>query len=157
MEDSRISSGKRFLGTGWSFPPAFERRVHAGAGLDAALGIGAVLVSAEPDIEQSLRILLATNPGERVMQPAYGCGIKRMVFEQLNDSLLTEMRHLIEKAILFFEPRITVNEIAIDAGNWVDGELRIHIDYTVRSTNSRNNMVYPIYFREGTGLGGGAA
>jgi hypothetical protein len=144
---------KRFLGTGWSFPPAFERRVHSGAGLDAARGIGAALVSNEADIEQSLRILLATNPGERVMQPAYGCGIKRMVFEQLNESLLTEMRHMIEKAILFFEPRINVEDIAIDAGNWENGELRIHIGYTVRTTNSRYNMVYPMYFREGTGLG----
>jgi phage baseplate assembly protein W len=144
---------KRFLGTGWSFPPAFERRMHASAGLNGARGIGAALVSAETDIEQSLRILLATNPGERVMQPAYGCGIKRMVFEQLNESLLTEMRHMVEKAILFFEPRITVEEIAIDAGLWESGELRIHIDYTVRTTNSRYNMVYPMYFREGTGLG----
>lgn len=153
MAAANETAGKRFLGTGWSFPPAFERRVHSGAGLDAARGLGAALVSAETDIEQSLRILLATSPGERVMQPAYGCGIKRMVFEQLNESLLTEMRHLVEKAILFFEPRITVNDIAIDAGRWVDGELAIHIDYTVRSTNSRNNMVYPMYFREGTGLG----
>lgn len=144
---------KRFLGTGWSFPPCFERRMHASSGLNSARGIGAALVSNETDIEQSLRILLATNPGERVMQPAYGCGIKRMVFEQLSESLLTEMRHMIEKAILFFEPRITVESIDIDAGNWENGELRILIDYTVRTTNSRYNMVYPMYFREGTGLG----
>lgn len=153
MQHPSDIAGKRFLGTGWSFPPAFERRAHSGSGLDAARGISASLVSAEPDIEQSLRILLATNPGERVMQPAYGCGIRRMVFEQLNESLLTEMRHLVEKAILFFEPRITVHSVSIDAGQWVEGEVRIHIDYTVRSTNSRNNMVYPMYFREGTGLG----
>ena len=148
-----IDPGKRFLGMGWSFPPAFEHRMHSAGGLDAARGIGAVLVSAEHDIEQSLRILLATNPGERVMQPAYGCGIRRMVFESLSESLLTEMKHLIGKAILFFEPRIDVNEITIDTGRWENGELRIGIDYTVRSTNSRNNMVYPMYFREGTGLG----
>ncbi|MBC7605042.1 MAG: GPW/gp25 family protein [Ramlibacter sp.] len=126
--------------------------MHASAGFNGALGIGASMISAEPDIQQSLRILLATNPGERVMQPAYGCGIKRMVFEQMNESTLTEMRHLIEKSILFFEPRITVNEIAIDTDHWIDGELRIHIDYTVRTTNSRNNMVFPMYFREGTGV-----
>ncbi|MES2937662.1 MAG: GPW/gp25 family protein [Pseudomonadota bacterium] len=151
MESTQGS--KRFLGTGWSFPPAFERRMHAGGGMDGSRGIGAALVSAEIDIEQSLRILLATNPGERVMQPAYGCGIKRMVFEQLNESLLTEMRHMVEKAILFFEPRITVEDISIDAGRWEDGELRIHVAYTVRTTNSRYNMVFPMYFREGTGLG----
>lgn len=152
MTQGTNEAGKRFLGTGWSFPPSFERRMHASAGFNGALGIGASMISAEPDIQQSLRILLATNPGERVMQPAYGCGIKRMVFEQMNESTLTEMRHLIEKSILFFEPRITVNEIAIDTDHWIDGELRIHIDYTVRTTNSRNNMVFPMYFREGTGV-----
>lgn len=144
---------KRFLGTGWSFPPSFERGMRAGAGLGAARGLGATLVANEDDIEQSLRILLGTNPGERVMQPAYGCGIRRMVFEQLSQSLLTEMRHMIEKAILFFEPRIDVQDITIDVGQWENGELRIVIDYIVRTTNSRYNMVYPMYFREGTGLG----
>jgi phage baseplate assembly protein W len=143
---------RSFLGTGWSFPPAFEPRP---TGLAAQEGrhLRAALVRAEADIEQSLRILLATNPGERVMQPGYGCGIKRMVFEQVNESTLTEIRHLVEQAILFFEPRIGVNAVVLDTSRLIEGELPIHIDYTVRTTNSRSNMVFPLYLREGTGLG----
>ena len=148
--DRTPDSGKAFLGTGWAFPPSFERRLH-GAG-QARPSVGASLVATEEDIRQSLRILLGTVPGERVMQPAYGCGVQKLVFEIVNDATLTEMRHLVEKAILFFEPRITVNAVDIDASREFEGELRIHIDYTVRTTNSRSNMVYPMYFREGTGL-----
>ena len=116
--------------------------------------MGVALVSADTDIRESLRILFGTVPGERVMQPAYGCGIQRMVFEVMNESTLTEMRHLVEKAILFFEVRITVNAINLDTSDWANGLLRIEVDYTVRSTNSRGNMVYPMYFREGTGMPG---
>jgi hypothetical protein len=149
MDEGR-DTGKAFLGRGWAFPPSFERRMHAG--VQSRVSIGAALVAAEDDIRQSLRILLGTVPGERVMQAAYGCGIHKMVFEVVNDATLTEIRHLVEKAILFFEPRVTVNQIAIDSSRQLEGELHIHIDYTVRTTNSRNNMVYPMYFREGTGL-----
>src|SRR3569832_1333201 len=149
MDDGH-DTGKAFLGTGWAFPPLFERRLHGGAQTRAC--VGADLVAAEEDIRQSLRILLATVPGERVMQPAYGCGVHKLVFEVMNDSVLTEIRHLVEKAILFFEPRVSVNEISIDGDGWAEGVLRIHIDYTVRTTNSRANLVYPMYLREGTGV-----
>ena len=72
---------KTFLGTGWGFPPSFE-----------GVACAARMVSAEQDVRESLHILLSTNPGERVMQPAYGCGLKRRVFDSIDESLLTEIR-----------------------------------------------------------------
>jgi phage baseplate assembly protein W len=145
---------RSFLGRGWSFPPSFERLPRGSTEHGVAEhDLRAALVSAETDIRQSLRILLSTNPGERVMQPSYGCGIKRMVFEQLNESVLTEIRDLVEKAILFFEPRITVESVLLDTSDLLEGVLPIHIDYTIRTTNSRSNIVFPLYLREGTGLG----
>lgn len=143
---------RSFLGTGWGFPPSFER-LRRGPTVQHGHEFRAGLVSAEKDIEQSLRILLSTNPGERVMQPAYGCGIRRMVFEQLNESKLTEIRNLVEKAILFFEPRISVDAVVLDTSELLEGVLPIRVDYTVRTTNSRTNIVFPLYLREGTGLG----
>ncbi len=131
----------QFLGTGWAFPPAFDWRTKE-----------AVMVSQVQDIEQSLHILLSTVPGERVMQPAYGCGIKRMVFENVNDSTITEIKDIITKAVLFFEVRITLNDIEVDVTDMLDGVLRLRLDYTVRTTNTRTNMVYPLYLREGTNL-----
>jgi phage baseplate assembly protein W len=135
-----MANESRFLGTGWAFPPSFDWRSKE-----------AVLVSQVDDIEQSLHILLSTVPGERVMQPGYGCGIKRMVFETVNDSSITEIKDIISKAILFFEVRITLHEIDIDLSDFDrSGVLRLKLDYTVRTTNTRTNLVYPLYLREGT-------
>jgi hypothetical protein len=130
-----------FLGTGWAFPPAFDRRTR-----------GAVLVSGVTDVEESLRILLTTDPGERVMHPTYGCGLRRMVFETMNDSTLTEIRSLIRQAILFFEARVALEAIDVDLDGLHDGVLRIRIDYTLRSSNSRHNFVFPLYLREGEAM-----
>jgi len=136
----------RFLGTGWSFPPAFDTRSK-----------GALMVSQEEDIAESLRILLGTVPGERVMQPTYGCGLNRMVFENINESTLTEIRSIVEKAVLFFEVRVTLEHVEIDSSQWVDGVLRLRLDYTIRTTNTRHNMVYPLYLREASGQPGASA
>ena len=110
------------------------------------------MVSAELDIQQSLQILLATAPGERVMQPTFGCGLKGKMFENFNESSATLMKDLIQRAILFFEPRVSVDKIDIREQDVQAGEVIIDIAYIVRATNSRHNMVYPFYFREGTNV-----
>jgi phage baseplate assembly protein W len=134
-----MSIDTTFLGSGWSFPPSFDLGRRK-----------AVMVSEEEDIEQSLIILLSTNPGERVMQPSYGCGLKRMVFEHMNQSAITEIKDLIEKAVLFFEVRITLNAVQVETGEMFEGVLRLRLDYTVRTTNARANLVFPLYITEGS-------
>lgn len=131
-----------FLGTGWGFPPSFDH-----------VSRSATLVSAEEDIVQSLWILFGTTPGERVMQPSYGCDLKFLLFEDLSESLITDIKDAIERAIRFFEVRITLNEVTVDDSDGLNGVLRLGVDYTVRSTNTRNNIVYPLYLREGSGVG----
>jgi len=138
---SRADTDKTFLGRGWSFPPEFQR-----------LSKETKVVSGEEDILQSLLILLSTRPGERLMHPTFGCGIHEMVFESINESTITEIRDRIGRAILFFEPRITLDRIDVASEDVLDGFLRIQIAFTVRATNSRSNLVYPFYFREGTHL-----
>jgi phage baseplate assembly protein W len=86
------------------------------------------------------------------MYPSYGCGIKTHVFDSVSESMLTILKDMVEKAILFFEPRITVNTINIDTSEVNDGKLLINIIYTIRTTNNRSNMVYPYYFIEGTSI-----
>ncbi len=110
------------------------------------------MVSAEDDIRESLRILLSTSPGERVMQPAYGCGLRDLVFEGVTESTKTEIQDVVERAILFFEPRIELQGIEIDTTAVYDGLIAIELTYTIRSTNTRSNIVYPFYFREGTNV-----
>ena len=134
-----MAADAQFLGTGWSFPPAFDWRSKE-----------AMLVSQVEDVAQSLHILLSTVPGERVMQPEYGCGLQRLVFETINDSTLTEIRDIVTKAVLFFEVRITLHHVAFDQADVLGGVLRLRLDYTLRTTNTRSNLVYPFYLREGT-------
>ena len=130
-----------FLGTGWAFPPEF----NSSSG-------DIKTVSETEDIQDSLYILLSTFPGERVMQPTYGCELRTMVFETLNESTLTAIKDMIERAVLFFEPRITLDDIHLDTSMMTNGLLTILLEYTVRSTNTRSNMVYPFYFKEGTDI-----
>jgi phage baseplate assembly protein W len=136
-----VDVDKAFLGIGWSFPPEFHKRADA---------LGVKMVAEEDDIGESLRILLSTNPGERVMQPSYGCGLKAMVFAAINERTITELKDIIERAVLFFESRITLEDIDVNTEDALDGILKIQLNYSVRKTNTRSNIVYPFYFREGS-------
>jgi len=136
-----IEREKAFLGKGWGFPPTFNKVV------------GSVeMAEAEVDIRQSLYVLFSTIPGERMMRPDYGCNLHRHVFGSINHTLFLELKSLIADAILFFEPRITLEEIRIDADKARDGVLYIDLTYTIRQTNSRSNVVYPFYLTEGTNI-----
>ncbi len=133
-----MSEDNAFIGSGWSFPPEFSDTQAI------------KMVSGELDIKESLAILLSTNPGERVMLPEYGCGIKSLVFSEINLGTITEIKAMIKDAILYFEPRIALEEIAIETNDSLNGRLFINLIYTVITTNSRSNLVYPFYIMEGT-------
>ena len=134
-----MDSDPIFLGSGWSFPPTFEPE-----------GRNVRMLSNVDDIDSSLEILLSTRPGERVLNPTYGCNMDRLVFENLDTSLKTFMADLISTAILYHEPRITVETIDFSSSDELSGVVMIDIGYFVRSTNSRKNFVYPFYKIEGT-------
>ncbi len=134
-----MENNTSFLGTGWSFPPEFNRDKKT-----------VVMTSDEVDIKKSLEILLATKLGERIMQPTYGCNLEELMFKPLNITLKTFVIDLIKTAILYHEPRIDVEKIDIDPTNELQGELLILVDYRIRATNSRANLVFPFYKAEGT-------
>ncbi len=136
-----MENKKSFLGIGWSFPPEFNR--------DAA---AVKMISDEEDIQSSLEILLTTRLGERIMVPQYGCNLDELLFENLSRTLITYVSELIKSAILYHEPRIDVNRIDISESDVLQGELFIKVEYTVRATNSRNNVVFPFYLEEGTDI-----
>lgn len=134
-----MAKDKAFLGQGWSFPPRFTQQ-------------GLITVNAEQDIRESLLILLSTSPGERIMQPTYGCGLRAHVFDNISESTMAVMRDIVEKAILFFEPRVICEKVEISDEDHMEGRVNIHIFYRVRSTNNRYNLVYPFYFSEATNV-----
>jgi phage baseplate assembly protein W len=134
-------SDTSFLGRGWSFPPSFTRQKKR-----------IVMVSEEEDIEESHKILLSTTPGERIMQPDFGCNLRKLIYEEFSLSAQTMAREMIRRAILFFEPRITVTSINFVVDKENCSIVKIQICYIIRSSNTRFNMVYPFYLQEGTGI-----
>lgn len=132
---------RAYLGRGWSFPPNFELKPP-----------GLTMLEEEADIASSLEILLQTTPGERVMQPLYGCNLTELLFESLDTRLKTLMVDKIESAILYYEPRVTIESVKLDDSLELEGVVLIEIVYRVKSTNSRFNFVYPFYKQEGTDI-----
>jgi uncharacterized protein len=137
-----------FLGTGWAFPVHFLRNCEAAQG--SATGETVATASEVQLIEQSLTILLSTRPGERVMRPDYGCALDDIMFEPANTSLLTYIKDIISKAILYYEPRVQLRSIDISNEGLLSGMVLIELDLIVRSTNSRYNYVFDFYKREAT-------
>ncbi|MFC3443804.1 GPW/gp25 family protein [Sphingobium rhizovicinum] len=130
-----------FLGKGWSFPPDFTRP-----------GLGVAMLEQDADVASSLEILLGTVPGERIMQPRYGCNLRELCFETLDTRIKTLMIDKIETAILYFEPRITLESVTLYNDRQLEGIVLIDIIYRVKTTNSRFNFVYPYYIDQGTDI-----
>ncbi len=131
-----------FLGTGWAFPPTFHKDRKSGVDM----------VSNEIDIEQSLRILLSTKVGERIMEPRYGCDLYTYLFQSISNSRVHLITEVIRTAIIKFEPRIKLIEINMDESDYLDGVIRIGLDYIIPLTNTRFNLVFPYYKVEGTDI-----
>lgn len=132
---------RSFLGRGWAFPPQFVKGGH----------YEPLMVSDEEDIWQSLNILFSTSLGERRITSDYGCNLADFVFAPINVSLLSFLEALIEEGIQLHEPRIKLDNLAIQPDE-LEGKLDILVSYTVRSTNTRFNRVYPFYYQEGTNV-----
>jgi phage baseplate assembly protein W len=130
-----------YLGRGWSFPPTFVKTPPA-----------VVMLEDEADIASSLHILLSTTPGERVMQPLYGCNLSELLFESLDTRMKTLMADKVETAILYHEARIVLERVTLDDSQEAEGVVLINVIYRVKSTNSRFNFVFPYYKQEGTDI-----
>ncbi len=134
-----MNAKESFLGSGWSFPPLFNR--HSGS---------VEMVADEENIQQSLLILLSTDPGERLMRPDFGCDLKHFQFAEIDTGLLTRLKTMITKAVLLYEPRVLLENVVADEKEDEPGVLTVEIQYIVRATNSRFNLVFPFYLNENT-------
>jgi phage baseplate assembly protein W len=134
------TTAQKFLGTGWSFPPEFVKNSKNSV----------VLVSGEADVRQSLWLILSTTLGERIMLPQFGSQIWEMVFQGIDTTLLTQLQEMVRQAILEWEPRVDVASVDVQPSATLEGVVTIAVDYVIRKTNSRSNLVYPFYISEGT-------
>jgi phage baseplate assembly protein W len=128
---------RAFLGHGWRFP------IEAGVDGEVALS------SYDRDVQEAVRIVLGTNPGERVMRPDFGAGLRAMLFEPMTATTASLVRHRVEQALVLWEPRIDVLDVRVRPQPGPDAALVVEVEYRVRATNTFYNLVYPFHLLEG--------
>jgi uncharacterized protein len=132
-EPDGIIADASFIGRGISWPMGVD---HTGA---------LALTSGAQDLDRSIRMVLVTAPGERVMRPQFGCRIWDMLFEPVTPNLLGLMAQAVREALAQWEPRIEVDQVRVVPDHADSSLVRINVDFRVRSTNDRRNLVYPFY------------
>jgi hypothetical protein len=127
-----------FLGRGWKFPVQVDPAT------------GRIRMSEyEEDIAESIRIILGTTQGERVMRPTFGCSVADFAFGPTDDTTLRLLEGNIREAIRVWEPRVEDVEATAVPDPGQLGKVNVQIRYTVRTTNNLFNQVYPFYLYEG--------
>lgn len=125
--------GVDFVGRGFTWPMRVD---HTGA---------IAMTRGGADLDDAIRVVLLTAPGERVMRPAFGCRIWDLLFEPVTANLLGLIREAVRDALAQWEPRIEVTDVDPVQDDDAHGLVRIRIEYVIRSTNDRRNLVYPFY------------
>ena len=127
-------SSQNFLGTGWDLALTVDeesKRVK--------------MARDEESIRQSIWIILSTSPGERIMRPNFGSNLQDLAFRVNNAGLAGAAISAVRTALATWEPRITVLDVNAYSDSDSPNVLHIDINYQVRATNSRYNLVYPFY------------
>src|SRR5574341_1459521 len=125
-----------FLGRGWKFPVSVK---------DGKI----VSSEGEDSIRESIRIILSTAKGERVMRPDFGCDINELVFAPIKTSTATLIDFHIREALLIWEPRIELLSVNVSPAENEKGKLIINIEYMIKASNTKSNLVYPFYLERG--------
>jgi phage baseplate assembly protein W len=128
-----MSDASDFIGRGISFP----MRVDQSGSISITSGAG--------DIDSSIRMVLTTAPGERLMRPAFGCKIWELLFEPINSNTLGLMGEAVREAVARWEPRVKIQDVRVEPDPGAVGAVKIYLDYVVQATNDRRNLVYPFY------------
>jgi phage baseplate assembly protein W len=125
--------GQEFVGAGWAFP------MRTDATGQVALSTG------NREIEESMRLILATAPGERPMRPAFGCAVHDYVFAPADASTAGDIAYAVRVALDRWEPRIELGDVTVRFDAVETGVLYVDIAYSVRGTNDPRNLVFPFY------------
>ena len=128
-----MSNTADFIGRGVMFP----LRVDQAGSIAMSSGV--------EELDSSIRMVLITAPGERLMRPNFGCRIWELMFEPINANTLGLMAVAVREALGQWEPRIDVETVTVDPVEGADGKVLINIVYRVRANNDHRNLVYPFY------------
>jgi phage baseplate assembly protein W len=131
--------GNAFLGRGWKFPIQVDETT------------GRIMMSEfEEDIAESIRIIIGTTKGERVMRPSFGSGIHKFLFGLTDSTTISMLKSEVKESIIEWEARVGDIEVDAELDRNQSGKLLVTITYRVRSTNNMHNLVFPFYINEGS-------
>ena len=128
---------EEFIGRGWAFPLR----------TDSTGGIA--MVSREREVEEAIRLILGTTPGERPMRPEFGCRIDDFIFGLADGTTANEITVEVKRALLRWEPRIDVEDVVVSFDALDQSLLYIDVRYSLRQSNDRRNLVFPFYLIPG--------
>jgi phage baseplate assembly protein W len=124
---------QEFVGTGWAFP------LHTDA-------TGAIALATDHEkIEQAMRLVLGTAPGERPMRPVFGCGIHDLVFAPADASTAGLIAHEVRLSLTRWEPRIDVLDVDVAVDAERPGLMYVDVRYSIKKSNDPRNLVFPFY------------
>ena len=122
-----------FIGSGWAFPVRTDRT-------------GSVaLVDRERELEESIRLVLGTAPGERPMRPEFGCAIHDFVFAPADAETAGRIGYEVRAALERCESRVVVNDVVVTIDEEDRGLLYIDVHYSLATSNDPRNLVFPFY------------
>jgi uncharacterized protein len=122
-----------FVGAGWAFPV----RTNAQGGI--------ALVRRERELEEAMRLILATYPGERPMRPEFGSRVRDWVFRGVDNDSMAALSLEVRNSIHRWEPRVEVTDVRVTQDRNDASTMRIDIEYRPLDTNDRRNLVFPFY------------
>jgi phage baseplate assembly protein W len=128
-----MNASPAFLGRGWAYPVQ--------PGPTGALGLRA----GADQVAQSIWLILDTDPGERVMRPSFGCGLRRYLMQPNTSATRALIRREVELALGNFEPRIQLTALAVDADADDPALVLVRIGYVTVRDQRPGNLVYPFY------------
>jgi len=106
--------------------------------IDASLGRLEEELDYAAHVEQLIKQVLFTSPGERINRPDFGCGVKRMVFAPNNEVAASLAQVTILEALKrWLDPVITVNRVTVRA---LDQILQIFVAYTLKARQERRYL-----------------
>jgi phage baseplate assembly protein W len=124
---------EQFIGRGWAFP----LRVDSTGGI--------ALVAREQEIEEAIRLILGTSPGERPMRPEFGCRIHEYLFASADGETASAIGAEVRASLRRWEPRIDVEDVVVTIDRVSPALLYIDVRYVIKATNDRRNLVFPFY------------
>lgn len=128
-----LGNPNAYLGRGLAFPFQVNPRGEI------------ALVDGTRDIEQSIRIILGTRPGERVMRPEFGCRAQELLFEPRDAATESLLQTYVMEALTRWEPRIEVTGVNVYVNEESDSALFAEVLYYIKATHDERSIVHPFY------------